>query len=676
MCAVFVDSVGAFSVAPRENGFFFGEATLCEFAFGALGSSEVKHRAKCELLVRYLLARRHYQGTALEDRLVSWLGQSLLNEVGQLFHDIEYGLEGRRLVDLDGFLANSDLPAGAVKELYRALSHCLEEVDGYIPVYSKSPERAYLLPFHFKERPEGARPKVVDLKGREFAPEWSEHLAQLDGITGDVCVKMIWSESLPEFDGESLMLPLQMAWWRHANRSFPNYSVHRFLATGAVSGGRLKCVHVERKKEHIEKTRDDFFFVYPVVGRGAGEGELPEGLPLSECREKIAWWALWHTPLNADRAFRQLEAMACAEGGGGLDNWSEVYQRLEEIANHCDRKLDPKRWFANRLQCCFAACHCGETQAAEMAAREAEFFAREKPQYRADLLRLRIQQAIMLQDQYRFRAATELLDEVERALASGEVALNQEQLADLRMRLYGTRGQLLSIRCLRGEPEVGENAFESLQQAKEIAEHLSDQEVGTNRRGALKQVVRDANYLVWYAALCDFSLLQPAEKMARELAAKLSQEDADRNGAYRELYFALGYYLRLLRDGATDGFREPAAQLVGRGEKWLQAMIGKYCGAIAAARGHLDKASELFDKAESLLPPCSGGMLDLLHLSLECETIRSLRNTPFAGQAVAARTRADALLPKVQVADEARREWSDWIHSPDTADFPGKTFWY
>lgn len=668
--------MGAFSAAPRENRFFFGVATLSEFAFGALGSPEVRCQAKCELLVRYLLARRHYRGSSLEARLVSWLGEGLLNDIGQLFHDVEYGLEGRRLVDLEGLQDYDDLPAGDGETLQRVLRHYLEEVEGYIPVYSTDPERAYLLPFHFVPRQAGASPKVIDLKGREFSSEWSAYLAQLGGIADDVCVEMVWSEELPRFDGESLMLPLQMAWWRHSDRSFPNYSVHRFLATGAVSGGRLKCVHVERKKKHIEATRDDFFFVYPVAGRASGEGELPEGLPLQECREKIAWWALWHTPLNFDRAFGLLASMARAEGESGLDNWSAVYRRLVEIAKHCDRALRPEKWFENRLQCCFAACHCGETQAAEKFAREAESFAREKPQYRADFFRLRIQQAIMLQDQYRFREATELLDEVEQALASGEIALDQAQLADLRMRQFGTRGQLLSIRCLRGEAKVRENAFDALQQALRIAEQLCDQKVDTNRRGAAEQVVRDANYLVWYAALCDFPLLARAEAMARELAAELPEEKADRNGTYRTLYFALGYYLRLLRDGATDGFREPDERLVRCGEAWQQAMIGKYCGAIAAARGHLDKAGEHFAKAESLLPSCSGGMLDLLHLSLECETIRSLRNTPLDAQATAARTRAEALLPKVQVTDGVRREWFEWIHSPDTAEFPGKTFWY
>ena len=689
--------------ANPENVVFYGDDVLCQVAEDANSLPETRRYALAGLLARYALSPSRLGDGQAKRLLDAWLGVGAVEK----FHELCILLERReRGLDADCLFRRfgqslqcsiADIDMKAIESVVRPTV----SADGFIPAFSST--AAYLLPFHFVGR-RGAAARVTDSFGTEL-PEWTRYLGELQDIKYDVVVD-VRVEDCSQLTGDSLMLPLQLAAWRREGAMcFPQYSILRLYATGALHGGRLGFVDTKEKESKVGEI-DNALFVRPVdcsQGELDRRGQLRAGTSLEQCRSAIAEWAETMTVCDPSYAIKRLNDFDRRVRTAKGQDWKTVSRALENLTAGFDKEMEPESYLLGLMIRSAAACHFGDTAEAARLNHEAEAFAVGKPEYTIELLRIQIEQLVILQD-------IEDFDDAERLYAG--VAAQLERFAektgetpavrDLRMRFNGTMGQMFSAIAVSGrvvsKSEYAEKAREHCERAYETALGLwRDANAGMvsqeDRLEALTHVVQDANYRVMWSALHDFASLEERADDARGKAARLcafdhgdSHEGSERcrtNAGYRERFRLMGWYREMLKGHSVDalpGLLDWALLDDDKAEDWTRALCCKYLGAMAAATGGEERAYRLFKKASEIIASkkekFQKGILGTIHMTILAEAFRSLRNTPYKKFAEEARQRALALLSAPENAAWRKEAWKEYLEHPDGKPYPALTYWY
>ena len=685
--------------ANPENVVLYGDDVLCQMAEDANSLPETRRYALAGLLARYALSPSRLGDGQAKRLLEVWLG---VGAVGK-FHELcillerrERGMDADCLFRLFGQSLQRSIADIDMKSIESVVRPTVS-ADGFIPVFSS--RAAYMLPFHFVER-RGPVARVTDSSGTELL-EWSRYLEELQDIKDNVTVD-VRVEDRSQLTGDSLMLPLQLAAWRREGAMcFPQYSILRLYATGSLHGGRLGFVDTKEKESKVGEI-DNALLVRPVdCSQGALDrrGQLRAGTSLEQCRRAIAEWAETMTVCDPSYAIKRLgdfdKRVRTAKG----QDWQTVSRALENLTGGFDKEMEPESYLLGLMIRSAAACHFGDTAEAARLNHEAEAFAAGKPEYTIELLRIRIEQLVILQDIEDFDDAERLYTGVEAQLESfAEKTGETPAVRDLRMRFHGTMGQILSAIAVSGravsESEYAEKSREHCECAYETALGLwRDANAGMasqeDRLEALSHVVQDANYRVMWSALHDFASLEERADDARGKAERLcafdhgdSHEGSERcrtNAGYRERFRLMGWYRELLKGNSIDGLRGRFDETVfddDKSEFWARALGKKYLGAIETAWGNCEKAALHFKRADEILQRSTVGVLGMIHMTVLAETFRSLRNTPFSNQAEDTRSKALALIDSPQNAGWHAEAWREYLTSPDDKPYPALSYWY
>ncbi|MBO4287178.1 MAG: hypothetical protein J5985_03310 [Kiritimatiellae bacterium] len=686
------------TVHPK-NVVFYGDDVLCKVAEDASSLPEARGYALAGLLARYVLSPSRLGDGSAKKLLDAWLGADAV----AMFHSLCILLE-RREKGMDADCLFRRLGQSLLRSIADVDMKAIESVirptvsaDGFIPVFSS--DDAYLLPFHFVNR-QGSVATVTDAFGTEI-PEWSRYLGELQSIQFDVIVD-VRVEDGSQLTGDSLMLPLQVAAWRREGAmQFPQYSILRLYATGSLHGGRLGFVDTKEKESKVGEI-DNALFVRPVncsQDTPDRRGQLHAGTPLKRCRSAIAEWAETMTVCDPSYAIKRLDDFDKRVRTAKGQDWKTVCMALENLTGGFDKELEPESYLQGLMIRSAAACHSGKTEEAERLNKEAETFASGKKEYEKDILRLRIEQLVIMQDMEDFQGAQRLSAGVRDALDAykDETSLT---LLDLRMRYHGTMGQLLSAMIISGrfsfesgcdaKAEALRHCERAYKTAQELYRKVSERNPSREELfEATTNIVQDANYLVMWSALHDFKSLEKHADDARKKAERLCGFDSGENhvgseccrvnAGYRERFKLMGWYRELIKGNSIDevfGHVEEGVFEDDKVEFWVRALGKKYIGAFEAARGNFEKAEQYFRQAHKILETCRAGIIGVIHMTILAETFRSLRNTPYAEFSENARRKALELLDAPENAEWHKEAWKEYLQDPDGRPYPALTYWY
>ena len=545
----------------------------------------------------------------------------------------------------------------AVRERFRLLLR----TEGLIPLKATDgSDRARLLPFHFDEEGETG---VFDLKGRRHE-EWSGYAARL-GLAAHVTLHCEFDEALPLI-GSSLMLPLQMAWWRHEG-DLPHYDVFRVLATGRFDE-QLRLAAVEAsEKATLVQSWERGLFLYPESSREAVRNHhvvrLVCGKPreqlLPQLRRQTERFATLDTAYVLSR-LADVDAEVCT---GNVTNWRHVTERLEPALKALDRHRHPEARLTYAMLLSQAYCHLGDTTSSQKWNQRAQRLAKEHGDvYQRQLLRLHIDELVQLQDEERFAEVMARQEALFRELE----AFGDE---DLLMRFHGTMGQEYAYGTLLGLPGSSqEEAFRHFRRALDCAYHLNRPE----------DILQDTNYLHLYHAL--FQPGSDEEQEALEDALnRIDQEAADdaelrhRNLPFVRRAQAFAWYRCLLQGRRHPGVYQHLAlmeRMVSMKETpdWIHCCIGKCVGACKAADGQPDEARRWFEAAIRAIPDGDSDQVKGLIRATACiQAWRSLGDDAFRQQAL-------QLLDNLTKFPSAL-PFRDYLQGK-SPDFPGLHYWY
>ena len=546
----------------------------------------------------------------------------------------------------------------------------LFRAEGMIPVYLG--EDAFFIPFHFSPNNEGAG-NVYDLQksinepGKGIIPEWSEYSRQL-GITADVILHCHCKNGL-QLTGNSMMLPLQLAWWRR-NKALPQYNVFRLVATGAFDRDmRLVPVATEEKLRGAKEKLQDATFVYPQSSTDNKGGFPLKALDRDAVLEEVRWKAESLDKLDLDYAFHRLEGMSREVRLTNYTNWPLLIERLENAAAFDRHNPEQKEsYLVNMILRGEAYCHAGRTCEATKINEAAMDFA-EKNGFLRQLLILKIDRLVLYQDMEAFNDIQDIYLELREKIAA------MHDNTDLLMRYYGTMGQAFAYGALINvEGFTAKEALKCFEMAIEYAENTAE----------LPEIAHDKNYAHLYYALFEPDSFNEKEAFrdARAIIQKLYGQDE--NEAVKNLYYlkrsqALAWYRQLLLKGKLPEYHIDSdfmKLLYGpQGSKatpWIRACVGKCLGAMEAANGNRENAMSLFEEATNAIEEeKEPSVLTIIHLATCAEAYRSLGMQKYL-------EKGKELLKQIPGNDIARHSlplWRAYFENP-TADFPGKYYWY
>ena len=695
------------SVAAAPSvGVFFPDETVLAVLEGPGRTSESEAAALAELLVRFFFRRE--KDLSIRNILESRLGSPLLEAFACAANRLE-----QKPRDYVPERALETVLRGAAPDVLRfAIRKRLQpvlEADGFVPVIL--PESwgggARLLPFSFRP---GQPFFVVDETG-SVVPGWTGPMQRLATVARkmDRSVRVsIRLSAVPPcrsgeaaLDGDSHLLPVLMAWWRKTNE-LPPYNVFRFFATGSIDDlGRLRPVDWRPKFEAVRNRVPGGELLVPVDAR-AEPGLLPirPGQPAVEALDAEI------RPLAEERFAADWQYAVRRMGGRGLaveigirryGRWKTAIARLENLLPRLSEEDEPEKRTALLMLLGEACCHAGYTEEALRFNRQARALASRLDGFAAQIIRLDIEQIVSLNDLEDFASIPELAGDLAARLEAPGPSVDGSVLDDLRMRFHGTMGQANAYGFLAGFPDYSEKtSLEHFRSAVSLAKRCRDRAVAASpdpendpavvERTA--EVCHDVNYVhLWHA------LFRPAEtRNAWDEAVNWRQrlpdgKEAAKNRSHLLRQQGLAEYRRLLAnpgepprlDGPAD--EDDLRSLVedDEAEFWLRATTEKYLGAVLAAQGRRTEALELFRNADGRMRDNKrhdpDPVLDTIHLSILAEAFRSLRNAPEQPCRSAADSfRAEAL--RLCSGLDRSAPWRAWLESPDSAPFPGLSYWY
>lgn len=674
-----------FEQGRPENILFFSDATLERVAKGSSDefSPESKLHALSELLFRYVLSPGRYNDSATIDLLAEWIGRDELVD----FHDkcISYASGGTAqdcdsvFSSFEGVLDNRDVKAikNAVKPYLKA--------DGIIPVIQGG--ESWLLPFWFE--PRHGKPCISDA-AHAGLDEWSGYLSELKEITEDVVVGFRSGGAIVA-TGDSLMLPIQMAWWRKQNE-IPHYRPLRFMATGSLHAGFLGDVDVREKGEKIALAIAGGFLVRPGVGGAVGEIAVKSDV--EEVKSLVKRWAEEQTICDASYAIRHIETFDTLVRHTNSADWASVNKRLDHIFERLKKWVDPNAWLDVQMLRSAARCHAGRTADALELNRAAREFASSKVRFFDRLLRLEIENLVILLDFEDFEllmseasGLEERIEKFSREHSGSAVGL------DLKMRYCGTMGQVYAYAALRdGLDDYWSKARDCFECAFDIAGELHGRcETGSAEKcRRLGDMAQDANYLYLWSVLHDEPVVDEQRCVAEGCAdaltdaayGKAGKQSADRNNFFRQRIAAFRAYREMLR-GKWSGSIPDARDAAEKAYFWVAGTTAKYLAALHAKRGEVCEAERYFESADEQMTRGrqgeDGHVLRIIHMTILAEAYRSLRQFDGEHAKVAESMRERALC--MFRTDESRRwgkeAWKRWLEvGGDDASYPGLSFWY
>lgn len=662
-----------------ENIIFFSDATLERVAKGEQEfSPESRRHALSELLVRYVLAPRKYIDSGIGRVLSNWLGQEILSELHDLCITCASGVSD---ADCDSVIGELE---GISKEDKIAIANAVKpylKADGIIPVIQGA--QSWLLPFYFS--PRNGEPKVTDARKNRLS-EWSGYLAELDEITEDVIV-CFRADGGIQATGDSLMLPIMMAWWRKHDKDMPQYRPMRFFSTGSLHAGLLGEVDVKEKGEKIALDIDGGFLVKPGVGGSAGEIAVKSDL--GEIKALIRKWAEEVTICDASYAVRHLEDFDKLVRQTNYTDWESVNRRLDNISERLRQRVSPDAWLDFMMLKCAARCHAGRTEDALELNRQAREFAASKLRFSDRLLRLEIESLVILLDFEDFdllmadaKGLEERLEAFVQDHPDSDIGL------DLKMRYFGTMGQVFAYAGLRNDREANKSrARECFQNAFDCAEKLRGRCPESEGCRRLSDQAQDANYRYLWSELYDpteaDSLRQEAEEFAEALIDKAygasGMRSSAKNKYFRQRIAALGAYRRMLENGEIASMPD-SEEAAHRADGWIKGTTAKYMGAMCAARNDRAKAEKYFQMADEAMSAGrsvnDGQVLKVIHMTILAEAYRSLRNLDEdLGENY--RRKAMVMFDDPGACNWKKTEWRSWLVSKGSdKEFPGLKFWY
>ena len=677
--------------AYPENAALFSDEVLQEVIEGRSPqtTSESVRVAKAELAVRAFLRPSRHKDAWQMELLGKWFGHDALFDFFCQCEACALCTRPQAMADkvLES-LSNSgcglsDADASAVRYAFRPWL----EADGVLPVFNDS--GAYILPFSFV----GAnveRPQVVDRSGATL-PEWTRWLRAIMDISidRDVQVNVHANEHVRD-SGDSMMLPVAMAWFRKHDK-LPRYNPLRFIATGSLRGGRLGDVSVEEKAAKIDRDVDRGVLVRP--GNGREPWTIPTGARLDRVLEFLKAMSEGDYECSPNYAHQRLVSLDGTIRSGHVGEWAPLVKRLDKIWDALDPSVDVEDHLHGLMLRSAARCHAGDTKAAVMLNDEAAEIARSRPDFKAQLLRLEVEELVLLQDDEDFGKIFDMAPNLGCRIDgfAGEEH-DSDRALDLLMRYHGTMGQFKAYATLSGFN--GADAISSkrhFEKAFEMAVELARR--SRNRIGggeeadlAMCNLCQDANYLLlWEALFGSFDGLAAASDKAKGYIRKSRDsgclEYAEKNNVFRLRYEALGLYRSVLRGDLPRKLadEEDIVRLALSNGDWLPATTGKYLGAVLAARGDAEASRRTFETAIGKLDGTRFPLFRCFRMTILAEAYRSLRKFP--AEEIHAETMRkmaiDAFASDPCSAGWNKMQWKSWLESAgEDPEFPGLTYWY
>ncbi len=666
-----------------QNALFFPDETLLLIAENEADefSNAECAAALAELAVRYYLSRDDRFRPILEEgigaeRLRDFLARCALVSCGR------DSLDGLRQT-LGG--QPGDIVASA---LFTRFSNVLS-ADGVIPVFNPADGEAWLLPFSFfGEVAANSFPIVVDAVGDRICA-WSNEMANLpEPIWGNVRVEIALPKSLSNLPiGSSLLLPVLTAWWRHKEK-IPRYDPHRLVFTGSFRAGRLCRVETKEKSRQMSLIKGGLLFSPSEAHCEKTATSLPEGSPVNAVLEAVRALAEGECESSLVYAKSRIRDFETDVRQRRFAGWASVLRRLDNVCAGLNPGSAPSSWLAGLLLRASANCHAGNTGKAAKLNAEAVSFCEGKPAFEDKLLRALVDQLVILQDFEDFDKLFALAPNLgERIEAFNRKSGGSEVARDLLMRYHGSMGQfhayasLAGVRCGEYSPE---SAKRHLDIALETAQFLCDDAEKDTLAIRAGDVAQDANYLLLWHSLFDIGSMPSAFTFALDCADTLLPFDAEagrKNRLFAHRDAAIGLYRAVLRDETVPelpraDFHEALAAKDEGG--WIAGTTAKYLGAVAAADGDESEAGRFFGIATRAIDSSRAkGILGVIRMTIFAEAFRSLRQFP-ALSATAEEFRAEALrfFESGDSAAATKATWRIWLANPDTAPFPGLSYWY
>lgn len=679
---------------PQNVG-LFSDQVLYEVLTDANGGQSTlsdKRAARAELLVRVFLSPSRYENDAgrnfvVMDEMKDWLGNDLFQSFIADAEMCGRCLEPRLRIEkvFKRLEASRKIEKADVEAIERAFRPWLQ-ADGVIPVFN--PEDAYLLPFEFVDK--AGDSEVLDYSGKAIS-EWTQCLQVLRkdfGVEKSVRVAVHQNEFV-SVKGKSLMLPILMAWHRkcvaEAER-LPCYDPLRFLATGAIVGGHLESVATEEKAEKVRTDVKGGFLIHP--GSDTDRGAVRCGESVETVLERIREYAELDYDTATSKAIARLGRLSGAVQQSFQGDWEDMIRRLDRLSKNLDPDLDSDEYLDALMLRSEARCHSGRTAEARELNDEARRYVAKMPEAESRLLRMEIDELVLLQDEEAFDKINELAGDLgarlERYCVKSDGSASQRRKDDLRMRYHGTMGQFEAYATLAGltghDAETAKRHFEkALGSAQSLYQNLRDGHAEADRVSALSDCTQDANYLLLWSALFDEQNMSEAYERAVRFANRLrtlAEAEADKNDSFRRRFVALGMYRAVLQGRAVPEIgKEEAVRGLEDGNGWVRATIGKYLGAVAAQRGDYAAARDYFETAADSLKN-GREVLGVIHMTILAEAYRSLRGHDDAS----AEKMRERALEKFVKDDETLRQkesWRLWLERRGVdAEFPGLQYWY
>ena len=640
-------------------------------------TERVKAELLAELFVRYYMSGDH--------KLAEIIDRYLPNGERLIFNGIlPYAHRGNLKCDVlnqDLWTPKNDFSRRCQNSVRRRLQQ-LFKAEGLIPVFmNRDAEQAFLLPFSFEDG--GDIMGVFDLDGHKI-DEWSDHLKTLD-IN---CLVRLHCHCLDDqpFEGASMMLPVQMAWWRRQENDEHLLPYHPFsiVATGAFDrNGLLEAVELKSKPYAVMTQLWKASFIYPQNNESIPDKlqvtPLSPAISKAAVKQEIRDFVEQRTNWDKDYALHRLRDLSQEVRQWNVSHWQELIASLERASIAYNQYENPENYLLNLMLQSEANCHCGNTVKAKEINQRALAFAEEHDQmiggssFLYFILRLQIEQLVLHQDDEEFEMILAFSGDLEVKLKEFEVTSADKALTnDLWMRYSGTMGQIHLCATL-----IGLEGFSS-PKAEAYFRQAIRHAIATKDDADMAQ---DFNYMVYYHAMYEPGSEQ--EKDAIQAAeSKLAELERKGNKAYRRnrffflRYVALSLYRQVLLGtipAIPDTFE--FEQLFRKGkdgaEGWLQATVGKYLGTVFAANGDLKSAEEWFAKAVSAIDESAQGIILFIKMTVCAEAYRSLNKELYLNE-------ARAILKKVMVAMPKYKSlpiWKQYLENPLNG-FPGLKYWY
>lgn len=671
-----------------EDDFFKQkEATLCnlflypteELGEYARSGQSQENRVACvaELFVREFLKK----GSA-EKEINAVLTDGELKEfrqtIGMFFLD-NREIDSLLLNPLWGGMREMSIFSGKCQKAVRErLIVLCKRTDGFIPVYSDSD--AFFIPFQLVETDDDTA-VIIDRAGHPVE-NWTKPFARIFQLAEKTidkpqkyrCVISCDQSGLPhELVGNSLMLPLYLAWLRKAEEI--QYNPLRVLVTGTIDDfGLISAVETEEKTFGFQAKFDYAFFFFPESKKNTPSEQNVVALPkmdLDRLKKKFQAYVEakgLYVP-NYKEAMKRLKVLA-EDRDVNYSEWEFLLDRLVPIrkAIHPDRN-PPKHLLCLMLESSIL-CHMGKTVEALEKNRKAQAFAR-KHNLKMQLLRLQIDELVDFEDMEDFIALAQSVESL-------EIEIDKCDDPDLKMRYHGTMGQAHSFGVLSGED--GFSKEKAKEHFKKAIQYASQKAENDDEPNAENDVAQDFNYMfMWYA------LFEPESKAALQAFDDASRQINGLNGdgqtdneRYLKQYRAMSLYRALLTQteeavcpdavcaGVVPEIDEGDYRLPVKENDWQAALTEKYVGAIKAARGD-DDAKETFDICIRILDKNEYPVLQYIQMTILSEAFRSTGDD-------SCRERALKLAEGLRTAyPKSVPPWEKYLHGQ--GKFPGLSYW-